>query len=161
MEDLVLARLVSSMYELICFQVRFGHGRWRCRWVSDCAVLSNRSRAQYFYMWSEVSRFKFQSFPFSFCPTLYHLTWYSKKTSISRTLEVVDDWGAEHQPNPSKWLPAMNPNLKEVGNPSHNTKYVKAYQQSMVRLLRNRQLWGRNLSFVLWGEECGMIAIWC
>lgn len=27
---------------------------------------------------------------------------------------VVDDWGAEHQPNPTKWLPAMNPNLKEA-----------------------------------------------
>ena len=27
---------------------------------------------------------------------------------------VVDDWGAEHQLKPSKWLPPLNPNVKET-----------------------------------------------
>jgi hypothetical protein len=31
--------------------------------------------------------------------------------------KVMDDWGGEHQPNASKWLPAMNPSLKEVRDP--------------------------------------------
>ena len=105
----------------------------------------------------EVSRFKLQTFPFSRFPlqlarSFSHLPW---------PLEVVDDWGAEHQPNPSKWLPAMNPNLKEAGNPSCDTKYVKGFFRLMSMVLTveaqnwfscSQQFCWRHRSFVLcWG----------
>ena len=66
--------------------------------------------------------------------SLHCFTWTILSLGPSRS-KVMDDWGGEHQPNASKWLPAMNPSLKEVGDP----RLSSARQWFRICVV---QLWG-------------------
>lgn len=62
---------------------------------------------------------------------------------------VMDDWGGEHQPNASKWLPAMNPSLKEAQRRLYPNKPKAGLGEAFVCGPDNR---GHGLNWMISGS---------